>query len=257
MISLKINGASVKFETTVFPDKTSQIWKIGRVLTDDDQSAEILWMWESEAEVFQVCQLAQLLRENSIKHLVVNAPYLPYGRQDKNVANDSCFALTTLVALLKSSGVENIRTFDAHSENVNIFSTWPRAFLDSILNHDVICFPDKGAFNRYKDIFLGTQTVYCEKVRDQLTGEITGLELVQGDIDLMRKDVLIVDDIADGGMTFIKVAEKLREKQPRKVDLAVSHGLFSKGTAILHKAGIRNIFTTNSLLRNPEGFKVC
>jgi hypothetical protein len=58
-------------------------------------------------------------------------------------------------------------------------------------------------------------------------------------------------------MTFIKVAQLLNSQYPpAQIDLAVSHGLFSKGKQVLFDAGISNIYTTNSLLRNPEGFNV-
>ena len=48
--------------------------------------------------------------------------------------------------------------------------------------------------------------------------------------------ILIVDDICDGGMTFIKVAEVLKNFGTKQIDLAVSHGLFSKGGS-LHLRG--------------------
>lgn len=51
--------------------------------------------------------------------------------------------------------------------------------------------------------------------------------------------------------------EAVKQYKPAIVDLAVSHGIFSKGKGCLYNAGISNIYTTNSLLRNPEGFKVC
>lgn len=40
---------------------------------------------------------------------------------------------------------------------------------------------------------------------------------------------LIVDDICDGGGTFIGLAEELKRKNAGKIYLAVSHGIFSKG----------------------------
>jgi ribose-phosphate pyrophosphokinase len=60
------------------------------------------------------------------------------------------------------------------------------------------------------------------------------------------KDCLIVDDLCDGGYTFITLADKLRKNGARRVYLYVSHGLFSKGFPPLF-AKIDHIYCTNSV----------
>jgi ribose-phosphate pyrophosphokinase len=259
MVKLLVDGQERKFTTTVFPDGTSQVWKLDLEPEEGDE-IEILWLFENEAELFHVCQLAHLLEEQYDYSPTLIVPYLPYGRQDKDVTNVSSFALNTFKDILYHRGICRIETFDAHSHSDMVYSTAPDKFHKAIFNHDVVCFPDKGAATRYSgtDIFGSAPVVYCEKVRDQLTGNITGLSLVGATPDLLfNKRILIVDDICDGGMTFIKVAEALKTFNTLQIDLAVSHGIFSKGKYVLNEAGITNIFTTNSLLRNPEGFKVC
>jgi ribose-phosphate pyrophosphokinase len=54
---------------------------------------------------------------------------------------------------------------------------------------------------------------------------------------------LIVDDICDGGATFVALARKLREAGAIEVSLFVTHGIFSKGKDL---EGIDNIYTTGS-----------
>jgi ribose-phosphate pyrophosphokinase len=259
MVKFLVDGQERKFTTTIFPDGTSQVWKLDLEPEEGDR-LEILWLFENEAELFHVCQLAHLLSVDYDYSPDLIVPYLPYGRQDKDVTNTLSFALSTFKEVLKSVGVIEIKTFDAHSYSGDmIISIDPTKFHKAIFNHDVVCFPDKGAAVRYGEAqaFNNTPIIYCEKVRNQATGEITGLKLNQATSDLLfNKKVLIVDDLCDGGMTFIKVAEKLKELQPSQIDLAVSHGIFSKGKHVLYDAGISNIYTTNSLLRNPEGFRV-
>lgn len=262
MVKLLLNGQELKFETTIFPDGTSQVWKIQDIPAKNDFSADnvsILWLFENEAEVMHVCQLAQLVRAELTEVTALIVPYLPYGRQDKSVSNGQSFALNSFRRLLLTSGIHRIETFDAHSQSDIVYSAPATKFHKAIFNHDVVCFPDKGAAVRYgtADAFGNSPIIHCEKIRNQVTGEITGLKVIGGAPDLLfNKRVLIVDDICDGGMTFIKVAEALKQYNPKQVDLAVSHGLFSKGRQCLHGAGIYNIFTTNSLLRNSGGFKV-
>lgn len=247
----------VEFQTTIFPDGTSQVWKLDASPGDE---LFIVWHFENEAELFHVCQLGVLINQVTGNNAELFAPYLPYGRQDKEVSNTSSFSFTVFRDILRASNVWTINTFDSHSVSGPtklVKSMKPDKFHASILNHDIICFPDAGASERYKYSFnIDTHThIMFEKVRNQLTGEITGLKLL-GSTEIKDRSVLIVDDICDGGMTFIKVAEALKTYNPKSIDLAVSHGLFSKGRQVLHDAGINNIYTTNSLLRNPEGFKV-
>lgn len=59
----------------------------------------------------------------------------------------------------------------------------------------------------------------------------------------------IVDDICDGGGTFIGTAAMLKSKGAAKVVLIVSHGIFSKGERL---EGIDEIFSTDSF-RSLEG----
>ena len=270
MIKLLINEQEVKFETTIFPDGTSQVWKLQNHIPFDprDEDPVILWLFENEAELMHVLQLAALVQTHlNVSECILRVPYLPYGRQDKGVSNKASFALHVFADTLYRAGITRIETFDPHSLASDIVyadSIMPtvQEFHESILNHNIICFPDKGAADRYgKSVaFRNCSIIYCAKVRNQATGEILGLDLVGKEDDLIALnsgDILIVDDICDGGMTFIKVVEAIEKcATPRTIDLAVSHGLFSKGLEVLHDAGISRIYTTNSLLRNPEGFKV-
>lgn len=258
MIKLFSGGKEVKFTTTVFPDKTSQVWKLDENAMSPDKDNHILWLFENEAELFHVCQISQLCYDVFDTTVDLVCPYLPYGRQDKEVSNSASFALTTFKEILFNAGITRIETFDAHSKSDMVYPTEvasPGEFHRSILNHDFVCYPDKGAASRYMHSISGP-FIYTEKVRNQLTGDITGIRLVTNNQDIAGKKILIIDDICDGGMTFIKVAEALKVYCPNRIDLAVSHGLFSKGRHVLHEAGISDIFTTNSLLHNKDGFKV-
>lgn len=261
MIKMYSDGKDVKFTTTIFPDGTSQIWKMDESAMSTDGDNYILWLFENEAELIQVCQLAQLCYDVFDTSVDLVCPYLPYARQDKEVDNKLSFALKTFTEILYNAGITRIEAFDPHSKSEMVFpmeSTTPAEFHRTLFNtigYDYVCYPDKGAADRYAKT-TAKPFIWAEKIRDQQTGEITGLKMNTSGQNLKRKKILIIDDICDGGMTFIKVAEALRQFDPEKIDLAVSHGLFSKGKQVLFDAGISEVHTTNSLLRNPEGYKV-
>lgn len=253
----------VHFEITKFPDGTSQVWKIDPEPISSYFDYEVLWMFENEAELFHVCQLGILLNTKYSIYPKLNCPFLPYGRQDKEISNNTTFAREAFLHLTEASGYSYIRTYDSHSLGPRIESQQPKDFIKWVLEqntYNMICFPDKGAKNRYSNLIGNSfPTIYCEKTRNQQTGEIEGLTLVtdghRSSIGLIEKaEILIWDDLCDGGKTFVETTKLLKKLGATIVDLAVSHGIFSKGFIPLNEAGINQVYTTNSLLKNgPSG----
>jgi ribose-phosphate pyrophosphokinase len=121
----------------------------------------------------------------------------------------------------------------------DIYPTKKVENLYSLTKSDVLCYPDKGAVTKYKTLYKHNY-IFGEKVRDSSTGIITDYK-IQGTIKGQK--ILIVDDICDGGMTFILLADKLLSEGALEINLFVTHGIFSKGLACLKAAGIGRIFT--------------
>ncbi|MFY7909906.1 MAG: phosphoribosyltransferase family protein, partial [Emticicia sp.] len=106
--------------------------------------------------------------------------------------------------------------------------------------------PDGGALKKiYKvaEYLGGIEVVEASKSRDVKTGKLTGFKVYHDDLE--GSDCLIVDDICDGGGTFIGLADELKKKNSGKLYLAISHGIFSKGFDELSQC-FTQIFTTNS-----------
>jgi len=63
---------------------------------------------------------------------------------------------------------------------------------------------------------------------------------------------VIIDDICDGGRTFVELAKVIKENQSdAKIYLIVTHGIFSAGFNDLNKF-FEKIFTTNSISDRVE-----
>ncbi|MDA8708611.1 ribose-phosphate diphosphokinase [Hellea sp.] len=201
--------------------------------------------------------------------LFVEIPYLPYARQDRVCAPGQAFSLKVLAGLLGQ--IENVKQtaiWDCHSTvGVDLTGAVNVAAEDIIktnhelsalimdLNSVVIC-PDKGAVQRTRDIvhafekdFQPDPIVYCEKVRDPATGQITHTNVMVDSLE--GRTAIITDDICDGGYTFIKVAEQLKAKGAEKVVLFVTHGIFSKGLDVFDGL-IDHVFTTPSFKHTPD-----
>jgi ribose-phosphate pyrophosphokinase len=242
-----------KINVTMFPDKTSQVWKLSEKQLAGNV-ATIFWDFENEAELLHLAQLSDLIYFNYSKYTELSINYLPYARQDKDVSNDSTFALHSFSRLLNSIRINKIIIHDPHSDKVlklirNSVAYYSDKYVESLFianKYDIACYPDKGATQKYKHIY-SLPFIYADKVRDQLTGNILGIK-IHG--ECKDKKVLIVDDICDGGGTFILLAKQLKEKGAKEVDLFVTHGLFTKGLQVLKENGnINKIYT-------PDGERV-
>lgn len=258
MINLTTGGKNYKIIPTHFPDGTSQVWKIPDLKVGG--WADIEWFYREDSELLQVAQLVDLLKSfDKGLGIALYVPYLPYARQDKAISNETTFAGKTFIKLLTSLELSSIYVFDVHNEDLvindkiyNIRNEEAGPSFNGLRdNYDVVVFPDKGAHNRYLSQFPKyTKTLTFEKVRDPSTGVIGSVQTKQN-LKYYPDNTrfLIVDDICDGGGTFIPIVKTMNENGLFNVDLYVSHGIFSKGIDVLLDAGIKKIITTNSIDR--------
>lgn len=245
---ITVDGHEVK--ATIFPDKTSQVWRIPEEVLSAKEN-NVVWDFESEAEFLHLAQLKELLSLHGDRSRPINLHirYLPYGRQDKYVANDATFALKAFAKLLNTLYFTKVEIFDPHSNVAvqEIRSSKAISPIDDVavaltLTNAELCFPDAGAADRYNKYFKDKDKVVFSKVRDQQTGDILGLSTQD---TVKAASYLIIDDICDGGKTFIEVAKALYAAGATEVHLYISHGLFTKGKDVLREAGIKRIFTKN------------
>ncbi len=247
---LKLNGHIV--EWTVFPDQTIQVWKL-----PDDQvrraqmGANFIQLdFEDHSEIMALWQLVFLLRTICTAGLDITLymPYLPYARQDKDVSNDETFGLFAFANILNVLNFRNVVVDDVHSDTAkklicSLQNISPEKRIKEViktLNVRHVMFPDAGAYTRYKNMLPDNTWTYTgKKIRNGTTGEILAYKF-EGNKPLPGSDVLIVDDICDGGRTFIEAARLIHGCN---VHLYVTHGLFTKGLTVLRDAGIRRIFT--------------
>lgn len=199
----KTTNTEIQFQTSYFPDGTSQLNNLNLEPKRFDD-IQIIWYPSSDNVdngIFHVCQLGYLLWQEFFCEPTLVVPWLPYGRQDKAVNNKTTFAKEVFVQMIKASGYRHIETYDAHSPHWFIKSRQPVELIEATLpGHHVVCFPDAGAKTRYLKLIQGiarnkfqdnVDFIWAEKTRDQQTGRITGLELKTNGLDLADKNVLV------------------------------------------------------------------
>lgn len=208
-----------------------------------------------------------LMAIDALKRMEVPAidlfiPYFPGARQDRVMIRGEALSVKVYADILNSLQLNRVIVFDPHSEVTpalidNCKSIDNSSFVQEVLNRIkeevILIAPDAGASKKIHKLAAklgGLSVVECSKKRDPRTGKLS--DFIVYEEDLKNKACLIVDDICDGGGTFLGLAEKLRAKNAGNLYLAVSHGIFSKGLAPL-KTQFKQVFTTNSIRDLQEG----
>jgi phosphoribosylpyrophosphate synthetase len=125
--------------------------------------------------------------------------------------------------------------------------------------------PDAGAlkkvFHCAEQLKYRHEVIIASKHRNIETGKIdyTNVPISVNDAD---KDIFIIDDICDGGRTFIEIAKAVNDarkisstvhpKHHGKNYLIVTHGIFSAGFDFLSEY-FDGIYTTNSVKDVQDG----
>ena len=126
----------------------------------------------------------------------------------------------------------------------------------------ILIAPDGGSLKKiYKlaeQIGYKGDIITCSKDRN-VDGTIKHFHITGGELP-ENKDIIIIDDICDGGLTFIETANQIKDylgdTRKGKIYLIVTHSIFSKGTDELLKY-FDGIYTTNSYKEhNVEKIKV-
>lgn len=241
MVIVRLNGR--KYHSSYF------VFSGGEVQTSVPLPAGSNWEHKVEltANIRSSDDIMELLQVNDIirrryptAQVSLQMPYAPYARQDRVCAPGESLACKVFADLINMCGFAKVTICDCHSDVlpalINNCVNIPMATLLDVLRpiekteDTILISPDSGSNKKVLEIskaFGGFDIVRADKVRDTSTGEITGT-VVYADT-LEGKDCIILDDICDGGRTFIELSKVLKEKGAKTVTLIVTHGIFSKG----------------------------
>lgn len=249
-----IQGSFIAFEKFVFSGGEPHI----KIQSGFDVSQPVIITTRIKSfEDFGFLMLAvDALRRMGVKQISAFIPYFPAARQDRLMLKGEPLSVKVNAALINALALEKVFVFDPHSEvtpallnNVCIIDNYEfvAQVIQQLQYKDLVLIsPDGGALKKiYKlsEYLGGIPVIECSKVRDVATGKLKSFTVYAD--DLKGKQGLIVDDICDGGGTFVGLAQSLKEKGMDTISIAVSHGIFSKGTSILSPY-FDKIFTTNS-----------
>jgi ribose-phosphate pyrophosphokinase len=202
------------------------------------------------------------VRSQSPRWLGLAIPYFPGARQDHPERGTPFTARVYADAIARVGAPDRVLVLDPHSHVLRALvgdrMDWLNAEdvlpvdMQTVHQYQGVIAPDAGAAARARAVagVLGVEMVQASKSRDPHTGHLSLTEVP----DLLPGRWLVVDDICDGGGTFVRIADQVRRAQNAdrptdqhaELDLFVSHGIFSKGVAAL-APWFKNVFTTDSL----------
>ncbi|MBF02273.1 MAG: phosphoribosylpyrophosphate synthetase [Flavobacterium sp.] len=243
---------TIAFQSFVFSGGEPHI----KIVADFDttQTVFVTHRLNSFNDLGLFCLAVDALRRMGVKTTKAIIPYFPAARQDRVMIPGEPLSVKVYADIINALQLEEIQVFDPHSEvtpallnNCTVIPNYQfvQEVIQKIGNEVLLISPDGGALKKiYKvsEYLGGVEVVECSKSRDVKTGKLSGFKVYSEDLE--GKDCLIVDDICDGGGTFIGLAEELKSKNAGNLYLAVSHGIFNKGFDSLHV--FEKIFTTNS-----------
>ena len=154
-------------------------------------------------------------------------PYFPAGRQDR-VTGYEALTLKVYADFINSMNFDSVLSIDNHSdvttalvnnsESIDNFDVVSTALEHMELTKPfALIAPDAGASKKvykvakklHEEYDVDFKVVQGLKHRDTKTGELSGFQVVADDLEGMS--CVIVDDICDGGGTFLGLARELKD----------------------------------------------
>lgn len=202
------------------------------------------------------------------KSFTLVAPFQSYSRQDKTDHLRSSIGSKMLSDILEKVGVTQLITIDLHASAIQGFYNIPvihlngnKIFIDYIktLNLPDMCIvaPDQGAVKRASDFCKAFPDATFAMINKKRTkpNQIHSMELVG---DVMGKNVIIVDDMADTMGTMVKASDLLIENGAKSVRCVATHGILS-GKAIdnLDNSKITELLVSDTIDNNKSHDRLC
>jgi ribose-phosphate pyrophosphokinase len=256
--------SDIKYKISSFPDGQQTV-----DLTDTIKQYNDPIYLKSRLNSFKdleliICATQAIRNQIPNKEIKLYVPYFLGSRSDRKFQDGGVNYLKQVICpIINSQNYSSVTVMDPHSDvleaclnNYNKENNFKlvKFALSNIDNkdgaQDRICLvsPDAGAYKKIFDVakFYGISNIItATKVRDMKTGNILHTEIPVLD---QHNDLtyVIVDDICDGGRTFVELAKVIKAGRPTaKVYLVVTHGIFSAGFKVLNEY-LDGVYCTNS-----------
>ena len=212
----------------------------------------------TDRHIMQLLMMAKKCMDDGAQDVCAVIPYLAYARQDRAFLEGEVVSIALVAKLFETIGIKHIITVDIHSQlamsyfqsiqNVSSVRMLADYATNMKLRDPIAVSPDAGGSNRAKEFaqHLNIDFISLKKSRHRLTGEVTIDESL--DVDISKRDAILIDDIISSGGSVIKAAEILRKLGVGRVYAMCAHALLIQDAAEkIKSAGVNDIISTNSV----------
>jgi len=262
------DNSEIKYKISKFPDGQQDIVidksSIPTTLEGRPVPICITSRFNSFLDLELIICTTKALRRLSVLEIHLYIPYLLGARSDRHFQEGGNSYLVDVIApIINAQSFRTVMVMDVHSDVApacihRLTSISNKKLLDFFWKENpnngwgsyVFISPDGGALKKiYKladSLGFKGDIVTCSKSRNE-KGELSRVLVPLNTRDHSDKEFVIIDDICDGGRTFINIADNIKQNgyTKNKIHLVVTHGVFSRGFMELLKY-FDVIYSTNS-----------
>lgn len=263
------NESDIKYEVITFNDGQPHIkfQPLDRKALSTDDIA-IVCRLATQDQLFILEQAVSVLHRHGLRIHTLIITYLQGMRMDRVMNFEEPFSLELIAARINALSAERVCIMEPHSsvtmKLINHSESISLLKPDTFKNYFIVA-PDAGARQRlgeeYKKANPGSAIVgmilrkdlspiaFCNKHRDPSTGYIDRLDIDESCVEKLKsnsKPIFVVDDLCDGGRTFVLCAEAIRRVLPdAEIAIMVAHMVNPKGIEVLSQ-NYQRVVITNS-----------
>ena len=254
--------SDIPYKISKFPDGQQTIDVVGNALTGSllMKIVRIKSRLNNFKDLELIICANQALQNLGADRIHLFVPYFMGSRSDRRFVDGGINYLKQVICpIINSQNFASVTVLDPHSDVLeaclknynkidnNKLVDYALESLNGRSSQTAIVSPDAGALKKIFDVakhFNITNVTTASKVRNIETGEIVRTELPGINLSDIQH-ILIIDDICDGGRTFIELAKEIKKQTNTPIYLIVTHGIFSAGFEKLSDS-LDGIFCTNS-----------
>ena len=251
---------------TAFPDQETFV-KINENIRGRDVFIVQPTCPPANQHIMELLIMIDACRRASAQRITAVVPFFGYARQDRKDQPRVPITAKLVANLITAAGANRVLTMDLHAQQIMGFFDIPvdhlyaapviyRYFNDKKLVDLVVVSPDIGGVkmvHAYANLFHAPLAIVVKKRKSATDVEM--LNMV-GDVD--GKNVLLIDDLTETGVTLTRAAEILKAHGAKKVYASVSHAVLNPAALDrLKMSGLEELVTTDTVPHSKvSGFKL-
>ncbi|VEU76631.1 ribose-phosphate pyrophosphokinase [Mycoplasmopsis columbina] len=256
-ISKKLNIKLSHITKTTFADGETML------VSDDKVRGQDVYVVASTSRpvnqnVMELLLFIDSLKRASAKSINIVLTYYGYARQDRKENGRQPIGAKLIADLIQTAGASKIVAVDLHNPAIQGFFNIPiddlrgsytlaKAIKASKDDFTVVS-PDHGGTVRARKLAeLISETLKISIIDKRRVG--TNQTEVMGLIgNVQNENAVIIDDIIDTGGTILKAVDTLKANGAKKIVVAATHGLFTKGFEMFeNNPNVEKVIVTDSI----------